>query len=435
MIVLLGLGRETRELARLLRARDARVPLLLLDEGTPDPGVLATLDDLGLDVRIGVDLDVVGAIPTGATAVYRSPGVSPYRPGVAAVVAAGVPVTTPTGWWAAQRDNHDVIAVTGTKGKSTTAAMIAHLLRAAGRDVALLGNIGRAALQADDAALDVDDVVLELSSYQLADLDARVALGAITTLLVDHVPWHGSVERYHADKLRLLTVADRVVVTPTVARHDRVEAAGSRIAAVATSTDRAAIGAALRAAGLVGDHLVDDAVLALAVVDQRLALPGGVRPLIGALADFAPLPHRLTPVGDHGGVRFVDDSISTVPESAVAAVRAYMDRGPVTVLLGGDDRGQQLDPLVDLLADERVVAVLLPPLAARLGPALRASGHTDIARRVIDATDLGEAVGVAAARTPPGGSVLLSPAAPSFSSHRDFVARGEHFVALVDALA
>jgi UDP-N-acetylmuramoyl-L-alanine---L-glutamate ligase len=434
VIVLLGLGRETRELARLLRARDAAVPLVLLDEGTPDPEVLATLDDLDLRVRVDIDLDVPGAIPSGASAVYRSPGVSPYRAAVAAAIDAGVPVTTPTGWWAAQRDNHDVIAVTGTKGKSTTAAMIAHLLRAAGRDVALLGNIGRAALQADDTALDVDDVVLELSSYQLADLDANVAIGAITTLLVDHVPWHGSVERYHADKLRLLTLADRVVVTPAVAAHEHVEATRDRISAVASSSDREAIGAALRSAGLVGDHLVDDAVLALAVVDQRLTRPAGVRELIGALADFSPLPHRLTPVGDHGGVRFVDDSISTVPESAVAAVHAYLQRGPVTVLLGGDDRGQRLEPLLDLLADERVVAVLLPPLAARLGPALRATGHDRIDDRVVDAGDLGEAVTIAAARTPVGGSVLLSPAAPSFGSYRDFIARGEHFVSLVDAL-
>jgi UDP-N-acetylmuramoyl-L-alanine---L-glutamate ligase len=434
VIVLLGLGRETRELARLLRARDADVHLLLLDEGTPDADVLAGLADLALEVRVGIDLDVAGAIPPDAHAVYRSPGVSPYRPAVTAAIDAGVPVTTPTGWWAAQRTGDDVIAVTGTKGKSTTAAMIAHLLRAAGRDVALLGNIGRAALQADAPELDVDDVVLELSSYQLADLHAHVAIGAITTLLVDHVPWHGSVARYHADKLRLLELADAVVVTPGVADHPGVEAARSRIGAVASSTDRAAIGAALRAAGLVGEHLIDDAVLALAVVDQRLGRAGGVRELIAALAEFEPLPHRLTPVGEHGGVRFVDDSISTVPESAVAAVRAYLERGPVTVLLGGDDRGQHLEPLLALLGDERVRAVLLPPLGARLGPALRATDHPGIAQRVTDAADLAEAVAIAAERTPPGGSVLLSPAAPSFGSYRDFIARGEHFVALVDAL-
>jgi len=446
VIVVIGLGRETRELLGVLDRTQPGSEVLLLDERHPGTDELPACPNLRLRVRGGVDLDVVGAVPAEATAVYRSPGVSPYRAAVARAVANGVPVTTPTGFWAAGRDNADVVAITGTKGKSTTAALTAHLLTAAGRSVSLRGNIGRSALAADDAEPAADDIVLELSSYQLVDLDAPLGLGAITTLLRDHVPWHGSIERYHADKVRLLALSERTVVTPAVAaflhgpdgplaagpggRGDRDRLSVEMIDAVAASPMRDAVRAALSRAGLIGEHLVDDAELALAVVDTRLQRPGGVGDLVGSLADFRPLPHRLTPVGDHAGIRFVDDSISTVPESAVAAVRAYRPHGPVTVLLGGDDRGQQLAPLIELFHDPDVRAVLLPPLADRLHAALSPVAGA----RIQSAKGLADAVDLAVAATPPGGSIILSPAAPSFSSYRDFVARGEHFTALIERL-
>jgi UDP-N-acetylmuramoyl-L-alanine---L-glutamate ligase len=445
VIVVIGLGRETRELLGVLDRTQAGAEVLLLDERHPETDELPACPNLSLRVRGGADLDVVGTVPTEATAVYRSPGVSPYRAAVAHVVANRVPVTTPTGYWAARRDNHDVIAITGTKGKSTTAALTAHLLDAAGRTVSLRGNIGRSVLAADDAEPAAQDIVLELSSYQLADLDAELGLGAITTLLRDHLPWHGSLERYHADKLRLLALARRTVVTPAVAAflhgpggmlstaldgHAVDGLSVDLVDAVAASPMRDAVRAALGRAGLIGEHLVEDAELALAAVDTRLERPGGIGDLIDALAEFRPLPHRLTPVGDHAGIRFVDDSISTVPESAVAAVRAYRPRGPVTVLLGGDDRGQDLTPLIELFRDPDVRAVLLPPLAERLHAALSPVAGA----RIQLATDLADAIERAVAGTPPGGSVVLSPAAPSFSSYRDFVARGEHFASLVEQL-
>ena len=430
MIVVLGLGRETRQLLRVLDRREPRAEVLLLDERTLQLDELPTTTTLRLSLLGGVDLDDPTAIPAAAVAVYRSPGISPYRPALATRIAAGTPVTTPTGWWAARRSGDDVIAITGTKGKSTTAALTAHLLTAAGRRVSLRGNIGRAALDADDpevhdATRAHDDLVLELSSYQLVDLDAHVALAGVTTLLRDHVPWHGSLERYHRDKLRLLDLADRRLVTRQVATL--IDPHRSSATTIDPSPE---IGRALARAGLIGDHLATDAALALALVDARLQRPGGVAELIASLADFTPLPHRLTPVARHAGITWVDDSISTVPESAVAAVDAYRPMGPVTVVLGGDDRGQDPAPLVELLADVEVRAVLLPELGERLASVLRPVA----ADRIHPVPDLPTAVDVAAEVTPVGGTVVLSPAAPSFTSYRDFAARGEHFVALVVAL-
>lgn len=428
--LLVGLGRETRDWLAGGHAGDADV--VVVDERPVDPADPALAHVRGtVSVHGGLDLD--GPLPDVAAgdlrAVVRSPGASPYRPALADLVAAGVPTWTPTGWWLAQDARPGLVAVTGTKGKSTTSAMTAHVLRAVGADVVLCGNIGRTPFTGvtDPAQL----VVIELSSYQLADLHARVPIAGLTTLLQDHVPWHGSLARYHADKLRLLDLAGLRLATRTAAEHPAVTDRVDGVADVGAQRDRLA--AAVHAAGLVGQHLVDDAALAVALADAALtavgrrAAPGD---LLDALHDFAPLPHRLTPVAEVDGVRYVDDSISTVPEAAAAALAAYAGTGPVTLILGGDDRGQELRGLATEVVAAGALPIVTGALRDRLVDALRAAGADPAV-----AEDLPAAVRLAAERTPRGGSVLLSPAAPSFGTHRDFVHRGEHFVELVRELA
>lgn len=423
MIVVLGLGRETRAWLER-RDRVDTTDVLVLDEG----------DVAGPEgvVTLRVDLDDATAVRAAlrrrpVEQVVRSPGVSPYRAGVAALVAEA-PSATPTGLWLQDAAPDDLIAVTGTKGKSTVAAMTAHLLRAAGRRTVLAGNIG-VALTTVDPAAPRDDLVVELSSYQLADLTLvrPAAVAAITTLFVDHVPWHGSIERYHADKLRLLDLADVRIIGHQVA--DSGLAAG-RHDAVAPEPTREVRDALVRA-GLHGAHEAQAAALALTLVERRLGRDPS--DLVASLEGFAPLPHRLRPVATVRGRTFVDDSIATVPEAALAALATWRPRGPVTLLLGGDDRGQPLDGLVAALADPDVRAALLPPLGARLAEALRAAGTLDPAR-IIEAEDLAGAVAWADATTPTGGAVILSPAAPSFGAFRDFVERGTTFAALVAGL-
>jgi UDP-N-acetylmuramoyl-L-alanine---L-glutamate ligase len=427
--LVVGLGREIRDW--LTTGAAGHADLLVVDERGVDPDDPA-LADLPGRVELRGDLDLDAPIPDldagEVTEVVRSPGVSPYRPALAALTAAGVPTSTPTGRWLAADRRPALVAVTGTKGKSTTAAMTAHILRAVGVDVALCGNIGRTPLTGVDRP--DQTVVIELSSYQLADLDASVPIAGLTTLLQDHVPWHGSLERYHADKLRLLDLADRRLATRAAASHPLV---ASRVDAVAdVGAQRERLARAVHAAGLVGEHLVDDAALAVGLADAALAAAGyAATPgdLLDALHDFAPLPHRLTPVARVRGVRYVDDSISTVPEAARAALAAYAPTGPVTLILGGDDRGQELDELARAIVAANALAVVTGALAPRLTAALARAGAD-----AVEVPDLATAVLIAADRTPSGGTVLLSPAAPSFGTHRDFVHRGEHFVALVEGL-
>ena len=425
MIVVLGLGRETR--AWLARREPSADPTLVLDEaadGAAEPPTGVELHRIDLDDADAV-LTLVG--DRTVSGVVRSPGVSPYRPGPAALVARA-PCATPTGLWLAEHRPEDLVAVTGTKGKSTVAALTAHLLRAAGRRTVLAGNIG-VALTTVDPDEDRDDLVVELSSYQLADLTLPrpAAVAAVTTLFVDHVPWHGSVARYHADKLRLLELAEHRAVGAQVAASGLTD----RFDTVAGAPTPAVV-AALGRAGLHGAHQADAAMLALHLVERRLG--PAAWDLVDALATFEPLPHRLRPVATVAGRTFVDDSISTVPEATLAALATWRPRGPVTLLLGGDDRGQDVTALVDALADPGLHVALLPPFGTRVGAALAAAGTSDLAGRVRAVDDLAEAVRWADRVTPRGGAVVLSPAAPSFGAFRDFAERGDTFAALARAL-
>src|SRR3954471_17281396 len=187
-----GAGLETRSFARKLRERlpRARIAVVVLEAPADTP-------ELTDGARV---VDAAGAAEAlrDCDILVRSPGVSIYRPEL-----AGIPTCTPTGLWLAERDGRDVIGITATKGKSTTAKLIAHLIAKTGRRVLLGGNIGSPALDflGDDAL-----AVIELSSYQIADLPHGPEVAMAANVYPEHLQWHGTLERYKADKLRLLAL-------------------------------------------------------------------------------------------------------------------------------------------------------------------------------------------------------------------------------------
>lgn len=434
MIVVLGAGREAR--AWLEGHAPQGSDILVLDEAaTGGPGGTAHATSFLGHPLLYVDLDDAAGVRAAigdrrVTQIVRSPGVSPYRNGTA-WLSSLAPTATPTGLWLADFAPDDLILVSGTKGKSTVTAMTAHLLRSAGRRTVLAGNIG-VALSTIDAAAPRDDLVLEVSSYQLADLVLRrpaIAAG-LTTLFVDHVPWHGSVARYHADKLRILELAAWRVIGPQVVE---IGMAAGRYDAVAGHPTPQVM-AALAEVGMYGVHEGQAAMLALALAARRTGTDATA--LVPSLATYEPLPHRLRSIGTHAGRTFIDDSISTVPEATLAAIATWSPRGPVTLLLGGDDRGQALEGLVAALADPNLRAALMPPMGERLAEALARANPEDptLAGRVTQVPDLAAALAWADAHTPAGGAVVLSPAAPSFGAFRDFAHRGDTFASLVAGL-
>ena len=354
-----------------------------------------------------------------------------HRPEIEGLRASGTPVVTATGLWLAERGGSGVIGITGTKGKSTTAALAHHLARAAGADVALAGNIGSPALDLLDRR-QVELVVLELSSYQIADLEIGPEVAVVTNLFREHLDWHRTEAAYRADKLRLLRPATgqgrgRQRPRPGADRgadeapaHLFFGAADGWDVGAAGLTDRGVLALAAEDLPLPGEHNALNLCAALTAL--RAA---GIEPSLPAgLEGFEPLAHRLDELGETDGVLWVDDSISTTPESTLAALAAYPDREAI-LLAGGQDRGQDYADLGRALAERGATVLGMPTTGERIVAAARAAGLAE--GRAIIAHDLADAVGRARDLASPGSAVLLSPAAPSYDHFLDFEERGQRF--------
>ncbi len=434
-----GAGREIASFAAQLARRlpSARILVAAFDEPPPADEVREKLS--APHARIVSGDEIVPALGA-CDVVVRSPGVSVHRAELRALSEAGTPVTSATSLWLAEHGPDGVIGITGTKGKSTTAALTHHLALAAGCTAQLAGNIGVPALDLLDAP-PAQVTVLELSSFHIADLEMGPEVALVTNLYREHTDWHGSEQAYRADKLRLLGLPGvRVAV---VNGRDRSLADGGESPprtvryGVGEGWDAGPEGITLR-----GELVVADGALVLRGEHNALNLCGaltalealGVAPVLpGALAGFAPLAHRLEPVCEQGDVLWVNDSISTTPESALAALASFPTR-EIVLIAGGQDRGQDYEELARALAQRTqrgtpgVTLIGVPSTGARLVTAARAAGAP--AERALTSDDLAGAVELARARAGAGAVVLLSPAAPSFDRYRDFEERGERFRAL-----
>ncbi|HSS03596.1 MAG TPA: UDP-N-acetylmuramoyl-L-alanine--D-glutamate ligase [Solirubrobacterales bacterium] len=425
-----GLGRETRSFAAHVRTQlpGAAIEVVVRENAKDDAS-----DLIAGGARVVDAAEAVTAL-SACDFVVRSPGVSIYRPELKALAEAGIGVATATGLWLAERRGRRVIGVTGTKGKSTTATLIAHLATAAGHDVHLAGNIGRPALDLLSAPSSAW-AIIELSSYQVADLTCGSELAVITNIYEDHADWHGSATRYRRDKLRLLSLPG--VRTCILPRELAAECGSADVRHFDVTGSWHVSGDGVRHPDgtqipshlfpLRGRHNAVNLCAALAALDAaELKRP----PLPSALADVHPLPHRLQTVHEANGIEWVDDSISTTPESAIAALKAFADR-PVVLISGGQDRGQDYTALGHLAAQRDAAVIGLPTTGTRFVAAAVGAGVSE--GRALQVADMAEAVKAAQAFAISGAVVLLSPAAPSFNLYRDFEERGDHFAALASA--
>ncbi|MCM4082903.1 UDP-N-acetylmuramoyl-L-alanine--D-glutamate ligase [Paractinoplanes hotanensis] len=385
------------------------------------------------------------AFPALVTAdvVVRSPGVPQTHPWMAELRSRGVTVTGGSALWMADHAAR-TIGVTGSKGKSTTSSLISHLLAALGRPNVFGGNIGVPLLDLPPA----EQYVLELSSYQCADLTDSPRVAVVTSLFPEHLDAHGGEKEYYRDKLNLLRHSPEMIVVNGSDERLRDEIRGVTDAngfppipaaagdsrfrveddVVFCSDEPLFPRATLR---LKGGHNGRNLCVALAVLDGLgIDVPGEKARLAAAVASFEGLPHRLTEIGDPSGLTFVDDTLSTSPYSAMHAIEAYADR-PLTVLLGGTDRGLDYSPLRHFLADRELTVIGIPDSGPRILAEL--SGLDKI--KSVAADDLPDAVRRARELTPAGGVVLLSPAAPSYGQYRNFEHRSEAFADAIKATA
>ena len=326
--------------------------------------------------------------------VVKSPGISRHRAEVADLEAAGVVVTGGLALWLVGVGGEAVVAITGSKGKSTTTAVAGHLAAGLGRRPFVGGNLGSPPW--DPAAPrppgGPDLWVVEVSSFQAADVARSPRVVVVTALSPDHLDWHGDVETYYADKLSL---CHQPGATVSVVNGDdpelraRSHLLGPRVRWVRLDQRGSAPGGALRrtarspagegaagegglsgrpgwgapgwtaALGLVGAHNARNALIAAAAL-QEAGVSGADDPdrLVRAAAGFEPLPSRLQQVAEVGGVRFFDDSLSTNVAPTLAALEVFADER-VALLAGGHDRGLDYAPLAAALLDRAAPTLLL----------------------------------------------------------------------------
>ncbi len=425
-IAIWGFGREGRAALAALREQHPAQPLTVFCSAAEVDAVHA------FDPAI----EVIGSEPDAATlarfdVVLKSPGISAYKPALLAAQAQGTTLTSGTALWFAENPQARVIAVTGTKGKSTTSAMLAHLARALGVQTALAGNIGLPLLELRGQQAEL--WVIELSSFQTGEA-GPLELGVITSLYEEHLDWHGSRERYVEDKLKLADVAGQLLVNalqPVLLERTREHPHrllfghphGWHVAGGCIRRGNQDVFPLdqLAAPGLHNALNACAALAALAAVGMDALAAAS------ALATFRPLPHRLQPLGQHDGRDWINDSISTTPLATLAALQSVQGRA-VSVLVGGHDRGLDWTPFVQAvrLAPPHAI-VCMGANGGRIAAALRSAG---VACPLALVNQLADAVAEARALTPAGGVILLSPGAPSFDQFRDYAERGRRFAEL-----
>ena len=438
-VALWGWGREGRAAYTALRARLPEQALTLFCSEAEVADAAASHDPL-LVIEHAATGERLGAFDV----VVKSPGISPNKPEALEAASRGTRFIGGTALWFGERadaagDVANAICITGTKGKSTTSSLLAHLLRASGLRTALAGNIGLPLLELLDE--DADAWAIELSSYQTRDVaasGARPRIAIVTNLHPEHLDWHGSETRYVEDKLALVTEAHPHIAV--------LNAADPRLAALVLP------GSEIRWYGDTrGWHLRGDALYrgdAFVMQTESMPLPGwhnrsNLCAVLTALdafgldaaalaphaATFQPLPNRLQPIGTRDGILYVNDSISTTPMATLAALSLYRDR-PVALLVGGHDRGLPWDDFADAMHAQAPRAIVTmgqngPRIRALLEPVAAQAGFA-----LSSASNLADAMAQARDALRDGGVILLSPGAPSFGVYRDYVARGRHFAEL-----
>ncbi len=359
------------------------------------------------------------------TLYLRSPGIPPGNAVFQAIQAAGIPHTTPTGYWLAKHAPRNTITITGTKGKSSTASLTAHLLRWAGRDAREMGNIGRTPFEETTTPETI--CVLELSSYMMHDLPRLDAFHAVTNIYKEHTDWHGTHAAYRQDKLRsflqqppargiapaeLLSELPSPEGITTFEAHARIEGDTLIFGGQHTLTP-ATLHPAFSAPSML---LALRASIAICLASTLLQAEHIAKSLTENLATWPGLPSRQYVIPTTDGIIWVDDALATVPEATLSALTRWQGYR-IHLLLGGADRGQHFDALLAHCSPrDNIRLYAFSQTAARL--------TTD----ALSTHDSLEAM-VEAARqnAAPGDIILFSPAAPSAPPHANYLERSRIF--------
>ena len=355
-------------------------------------------DAVLVDEKLGNEDDL--SLLEGIDVLVKSPGVPGDRPLVVAARERGIPVWSEVelGYRRLAPAGTRLVGVTGTNGKSTTTALLGAIFAAAGRDVAVAGNIGVALTSIERA----DWVVCELSSFQLEDVhELACDVAVLLNLEPDHLDRYSSFDEYRDAKLRIFERA-RAKVVPRGLGLDGIEFSADDplpveplIRGAHNRENAAAATAAARAAGIDDDAIAE------------------------ALRTFPGIPHRLELVADRDGIRYVNDSKATNVAAALRGLAAYADE-PVHLILGGSPKGEDFSPLAAAIGPNVRSVHLIGAEGPRIGEVVSGDVDGTLAAAVQHAEEWAE----------PGDVILLSPACASYDQFADFEERGNAFRAL-----
>lgn len=364
--------------------------------------------------------------------VIKSPGISPY---LEPAKSAQCDIISSTAlWFTNEKDKlkAQVIAVTGTKGKSTTCAMLTHVLKNMGVAVELAGNFGKPLISCIEPC---DYVVLETSSYQAQDGAIQADVAVVLNLFTEHLNWHVTEAQYHADKMRLLQQAGQVVLNAkddninTFVQHNGLseqqvhwfnqQNGFYELSQTLMYQDKALL--SRYGWALQGAHNLVNAAAVLTVLD---VLQLDVKKALNSLKSFEPLPHRLQPIGEIDGVQYINDSISSTPHATLAALKT-VDYDKTLLLIGGFDRGVDWNWWVEAIKNQPPKVILcsgqngekIHQLVLKQGIKTQSIWQPKLKSAVKKAKELAQA----------GDVVLLSPGAPSFDAFKDYQHRGQQF--------
>jgi UDP-N-acetylmuramoylalanine--D-glutamate ligase len=448
----LGLRGKSVLVVGLARSGAAAVELLV------EAGCSVTATDLRAEGALPID---AGALGERGVRLVLGEHPTELLDGVdLVVVSPGVPSTAPLVTEAGRRGTHVIgelelayrassgrwLAVTGTNGKSTTTALLGELVATTGRPSVVAGNIG-IALSSEVTRVPADGlIVAEVSSFQLDTIDTfRPRVAVLLNITEDHLDRYDSFDDYARSKKRVFMNQRSDDFAVLNVDDPRVESLASDVRATVipvSTTREVQDGVFVRRGSIVsrmGDEereIVEAARLlipgphnlanAVAAVAAASAIGVDAASAAEALTRFEPLEHRMEPVAEHRGVRYVNDSKATNVDSVMYALSSY--EAPIVLIAGGRAKGAEFERLAHLVSERVKAAILIGEAAPTIERAF--AGRTEVER----AGSLGEAVRAAAALALPGDVVLLSPACASFDMFDDFEDRGRAFKAEVEAL-
>lgn len=367
--------------------------------------------------------------------VVSSPGFPVHKDIIARYQARNVPVIDETEFAYQELDDPAVIAITGTNGKSTTASLIHTVMRTAGIDCFLGGNIAPGS-PFSQALFEPrhEYYVLEMSSFQLMRIRTfRARIAVLTNVSTDHLNWHASLDEYHQAKRMIFknqTRDDCAVLNhdDEVVRSITGDIAARRIYFGTTALQGAHCNGSFyfgsdrlfpcSDAALRGQHNLMNALAAVAV---STVLGIGVDPLQRGIATFKPLPHRLEDCGVHAGIRYINNSMCTNEHAAIASFKAVPE--PKIVIVGGREKGDAAQAYLDMLTREAKACIILGENGARIARFFESAGYD----RFAIAKDMPDAVRLARTFAQAGDTIMLNPGYASFGLFKDFEERGEAF--------